>query len=536
MKILPKHLFFVFIFFLPLLALAQNATPVVTNVVAVADTSNHKVYISFDLADAENDSMEVWIQVSPDSGKTWRVIVDSTTGDKGFPVLQGTGKSITWFYVPAALASYSGGLAGFRVRIIADDLGIVDLNDILVLIDSSRIHSDLLALEGVRHRTGGLAKLNEVADSIEFTMNANNLHPYRQGTNFGGYNCQNITCRKSGTRSDSATWLMSGHFDTVFNSPGADDNGTAVVTVLEAIRVLSGFQTKESIRYLEFDLEEPGLIGSTQYVTSAIPAWENTRGLLNMDAVGYYSNVVNSQTLPVGFNIAFPAAYATVQADSFRGNFIASIVNTASSWLDTVYNQVAAMYCPALKVLTVETAGTGTQTPDLRRSDHAPFWDAGYSALFLSTTANFRNPNYHTANDTVGSINMPFFLENVKAVILTLAKLAQPEHSGIGESNTVQLPLPAARTETEKFILPELAIAPNPNSGKCKAIISLPRQEVIKLEIMDHHGRLISVLKEGRVTQGTHEIEIDLNLAADHYVVKLTTKNGSVMQPLVVLH
>ena len=255
-----------------------------------------------------------------------------------------------------------------------------------------------------------------------------------------------------------------------------------------------------------------------------------------MDGIGYYSNVVNSQTLPAGFNVAFPGAYATVQADSFRGNFIASIVNTASASIDAVYNQIVTMYCPTLKVVTLTTAGNGSQTPDLRRSDHAPFWDAGFKALFLSTSGNFRNPHYHTPNDSVETIDMAFFIKNVKAAILTLAELAQPEHSGIGESNTILIQLPAARAIIQNEVLPELSLAPNPNSGKFTAIISLHGLETVKLEILDHHGRLISVVKEGLLKTGTHEIEIDLNLAADHYLVKLTTNKGTVMHPLVILH
>jgi hypothetical protein len=32
---------------------------------------------------------------------------------------------------------------------------------------------------------------------------------------------------------------------------------------------------------------------------------------------------------------------------------------------------------------------------DALRSDHAAFWQAGYSAVLLTDTAELRNPNYH---------------------------------------------------------------------------------------------------------------------------------------------
>ena len=40
--------------------------------------------------------------------------------------------------------------------------------------------------------------------------------------------------------------------------------------------------------------------------------------------------------------------------------------------------------------------------PHTRRSDHASFWDAGYPAVMLTDTANFRNPHYHRETDTDG--------------------------------------------------------------------------------------------------------------------------------------
>jgi len=37
--------------------------------------------------------------------------------------------------------------------------------------------------------------------------------------------------------------------------------------------------------------------------------------------------------------------------------------------------------------------------PDIRRSDHASFWDAGIPALMVTDTSFYRNPNYHLVSD-----------------------------------------------------------------------------------------------------------------------------------------
>ena len=58
--------------------------------------------------------------------------------------------------------------------------------------------------------------------------------------------------------------------------------------------------------------------------------------------------------------------------------------------------------------------------PYTRRSDHASFWDAGYPAVVLTDTANFRNPHYHRATDTLDTLNLEF-LSNVAATVTATA-------------------------------------------------------------------------------------------------------------------
>ncbi|HEX2900757.1 MAG TPA: M28 family peptidase [Bacteroidia bacterium] len=514
---------------------AQNSIPDITILAVVPDTANHIVRVDFDLIDTENDPMEVWIQVSADSGRTWRVAIDSLSGDHGFPITSGTGKFITWHYQPATLSAYGSGLVGYRLRVVADDRQTIDLQTITDLVDSSRLHQDLLELQGIKHRTYGVQHLNDTKDSLTALLQANGLHPYIQGSPFGAYTCQNVIGRRSGTRRDSACWQISSHFDTVSNAPGGDDNATAVACVSEAVRVLSQFQTKESLRFFYFDLEEAGLIGSYQYVTSALPDWEDPKGLLNMDCVGYYSQDANSQVMPTGFNILFPAAYNEVEADSFRGNFLTSIVNTNSSWMDTVFVATAAAHVPGLKVITLETPGTGLLTVDLRRSDHAPFWDAGIPAIFFSDGANFRNPNYHTPNDTVGAINMDFYVKNVRAIVTTLARLAQLEHSDVEETGSFDVNVPVGLAQPSALALqPKLQVVPNPSDGRLEFRMEIPTAGNVRLELRNHHGQLVQVVEQGWREAGSHRLRYDQPLSQGDYAVFLSTEQGSAYHPLII--
>ena len=67
---------------------------------------------------------------------------------------------------------------------------------------------------------------------------------------------------------------------------------------------------------------------------------------------------------------------------------------------------------PDLDVIAAKFAGKGECLADSRRSDHAVFWDQGVPALFLTDTANFRNPNYHKPSDTLDTVD-PVLVTNV---------------------------------------------------------------------------------------------------------------------------
>jgi hypothetical protein len=61
---------------------------------------------------------------------------------------------------------------------------------------------------------------------------------------------------------------------------------------------------------------------------------------------------------------------------------------------------------------------------DLRRSDHAAFWDAGVAAIMITDTAEFRSEAYHCrgAVDDVSTLDLAFFGRVVEATVATVAE------------------------------------------------------------------------------------------------------------------
>jgi hypothetical protein len=73
------------------------------------------------------------------------------------------------------------------------------------------------------------------------------------------------------------------------------------------------------------------------------------------------------------------------------------------------------------KVLPVPNRGS--DIPDVRLSDHSPFWGQGYNALMVTDTSFMRNPHDHQMSDTVNTVDLPFFCRIVDGLDQALSKL-----------------------------------------------------------------------------------------------------------------
>lgn len=505
---------------------AQNNVPVISNLSATVDVPQHKVTLTYSVADTENDTLEVALAVSDNGGQTYFVQVSGTTGDVGFPVMPGSGKTLVWDY--SALSGPSG---SYRLKLVANDRQTVPIQDMVDQVDSLRLHADMDIIEGVRHYSAGAAHLAEVKDSIFNRFSQLNLAPYYQNFQYNSYQAQNIIGKLAGHGAEHTVYIVDGHYDSVDDGPGADDNASAVIGVLEAARILSQYNFKKSIRFIGFDLEELGLRGSEEYVNNGILTGENVAGVLNFEMIGYYSERNNSQVFPAGFNILFADAYATVSADTFKGNFITNVANTASSPLKQKFDQCAAAYVPALKVVSIETPGNGEITQDLRRSDHAPFWDEDIQALMLTDGAEFRNHNYHTPLDVSDSLNFGFIQNVVKATVATLAELAEPIHA---DWATTDVTLPNVDASIPVSTPEEwMTVMPNPGNEKMTVRWSLGNG-FTHISVTDLRGKTVYASPVS-VTGGQHVLATEA-FASGTYVVRVYGKMGEFTQKIVVTH
>ncbi len=404
--------------------LAQNMPPNVLITGTEVDEGAAMVTVTYDLADSENDPCTVSLRASLDGGTTYQADVAMVSGDVGTGIQPGNGHSITWTYdgIP--------NIQEVTVMVVADDGHVPSIQTLVDQVDMQRIAERMNALSIPRHHSSHVAGLEAVRDSLVEAFTTAGLEVGSQDVTFAGSTVPNVIGRHPGLEDDSQTYIVDAHYDGVPNTPGADDNMSGVVATLEAARIMRQYRFRKSLRFIGFSFEELGLVGSAAYVLNGIPAWEEIQGVLNLEMIGYYSDAPNSQLVPAGFELLFPAAVAAIAADEYRGNFLTVVGNAASQPLIDAYMSAANTYVPDLRCIALSVPGNGQIAPDLRRSDHARFWDAGMQALMLTDGSEFRNANYHQPSDRVDSLDMDFLTMNTKATLAAAAMLAEPINAG----------------------------------------------------------------------------------------------------------
>ncbi|KAK9711280.1 hypothetical protein K7432_007947 [Basidiobolus ranarum] len=201
-----------------------------------------------------------------------------------------------------------------------------------------------------------------------------------------------IIARFEGTeKGHDETVILSAHQDSINQwlpwfgrSPGADDDGSGTVTVLEAFRVLvkNGFAPKRPVEFHWYAAEEAGLLGSQAVAREYRRQGRKVVGNLHSDMTGYPGT--DNPVYGIGMD----------NIDPELANFVKKLVE---QYATIPWKEMKCGYAC---------------------SDHASWFKAGYRSSFNYESDNLEsNPNIHTTADTVDTINFEHCLQFAKVVV-----------------------------------------------------------------------------------------------------------------------
>lgn len=237
-------------------------------------------------------------------------------------------------------------------------------------------------------RTGTTGNSTE-ASYIKSHFESLGLATTLQSFSVGGSTTNNVIATLPGVSSD--VYFIISHMDSISSSgpaPGADDNGSGTVLVMEAARVLkeSGITPKKTIKFITFSGEEQGLHGSNYYATNST---ETILGVANVDMIG----------TPSSSSECIVAKYGEGGLGSAVASKIVDINNTHSIGLSV----------------------TSRFEVD-QRSDHWSFQRKGKEATFIHECTF--SPVYHSAEDKMEHVSMSQITKVTKVVVGAIATLA----------------------------------------------------------------------------------------------------------------
>jgi hypothetical protein len=252
-------------------------------------------------------------------------------------------------------------------------------------------------------------KIEETKRYIVTCLENSGYTPELQPYTYEGKIYSNVIVSIKGEALPDETVIIGAHYDTIYGTPGADDNASAVAILLEMSKMLKNFSPVRTLKMIFFVFEEPPLfrteqMGSYVYASAARERRENIRAMISLEMLGYYSDRKGGQTFPLPLmGLIYPTT----------PNFIAIVGNLQSqSLVERIRN--AMKRNPGIPV---ETLSTVSFVPGVDFSDHWSFWKMGYPAVMITDTAFYRNPNYHTDMDTIDTLDFNSMMELLKGLV-----------------------------------------------------------------------------------------------------------------------
>lgn len=228
-----------------------------------------------------------------------------------------------------------------------------------------------------------------------------------------GLERRNVLAQQTGLTQPDRVFMLVAHLDSISPSPytlapGADDNASGSVALLTIANILRQYQFGCTLRYALFTGEEQGYYGSIAYASDPDPG--SIQAVLNLDMLGYNT----------------PNTAATIELHT-------RYANGGDLAIAYLFRDVIDAYQIPLTPQIVQDG--------LSFSDHSSFWNVGIPAILAIEDWDDHTPNYHTTNDQLENLNLPYYTNFTKAALATFAHMGCLIEAAPPEPSIFYLPL-----------------------------------------------------------------------------------------------
>jgi leucyl aminopeptidase len=190
---------------------------------------------------------------------------------------------------------------------------------------------------------------------------------------------------------------------SILAAPGADDDGSGTVTILEALRVLLKSEdvldgsAPNTVEFHWYSAEEGGLLGSQAIFQSYEKEGKDVKAMLQQDMTGYVQKTI----------------------DAGEPESVGVITDFVDPGLTEFIKEIITVYCDIPYILT--KCGYAC-------SDHASASKAGYpSAFVIESDFKYSDNKIHTTEDKIEYLSFDHMLQHAKLTLALAYELAFAE-------------------------------------------------------------------------------------------------------------
>lgn len=282
------------------------------------------------------------------------------------------------------------------------------------LYDDLKYHINTLSVDIGERSLCRYSNLDTAANYIYSYFTSLGLKVFEENFTVEGFSLRNIYAEIKGESAKDFI-IIGAHYDTVENSAGANDNASGIAALLEIAKLMKGKKPKNTVRFSAFTLEEPPFfatasMGSIKHIEFLRKENKDPALMINLDMLGFGSMFVKQNFPDKDMCGIYPA----------RGNFLSLVSLPSCSHAVDFCSKIYNRYSSKKIVAAALPASVG----GVADSDHISFIKNGIPAVMFTDTGFLRNPNYHSPDDSINTINFRFLSENVYTIYKLVKELS----------------------------------------------------------------------------------------------------------------